>query len=360
MRPVIREHVSILDMDSSDVRFFCSHRRQMFHFSIDDAGRRALAAADGRRSVDEIMKQVGARHLKRSDVAEFFGSLIESGMFRDTSRDVRVEFDRDYETRMRRQIIYLSGLAPAGHTGHDLQDRLKRSRILVIGAGGAGSHLAVQLAGIGVGRLVVVDHDRIELGNIGRQIHYAGHLGERKVDVIADVLRTISPQTQVTTLAEKLTPTSGWVKELASQADLVLNCADHPSTDLTSRWLFETCYPLRIPLIPAGGYNGHMTSVPPTLLPGKSTCWPCYEKATARKNSPYTGELNLSQIKSGIFLPATVAMAALQMPEIVRVLTGHEAPKFINQRGEFDLSTCALTVEKVPPTPGCRMCEGRD
>ena len=69
MRPVIREHVSILDMDSSDVRFFCSHRRQMFHFSIDDTGRRALTAADYRRSVAEIMEQVGARHLRHSDVA---------------------------------------------------------------------------------------------------------------------------------------------------------------------------------------------------------------------------------------------------------------------------------------------------
>ena len=115
-------------------------------------------------------------------------------MFRDTSGDANVEFDRDYETRMRRQIIYLSGLALTGLTGHDLQDRLRRSRVLVIGAGGAGSHLAVQLAGIGVGQLVVVDHDRIELGNIGRQIHYAGHLGQRKVDVIADVIRTISPR----------------------------------------------------------------------------------------------------------------------------------------------------------------------
>ncbi len=358
MRPILREHVTLLDTRSNTARFFCSHRRKIFTYEIDKAGRRAIGLANGKRATKDILPLLETPQLTLDDVNAFFGKLTEDNLLRNAALDSKIAFEPDYETRLERQTIYLSGLAPQGQTGRDLQAKLRGSRVLIVGAGGGGSHLAVQLAGIGIGNLILVDHDRVEIGNLGRQIFYANYVGELKVEALKEIIHSISPQTDVTIRPERLTQFAGWLEEFLPKVDLVLNCADQPSMDKTTQWLFDACYPLRLPLIPGGGYNGHFTSLPPTLLPGRSTCWPCYGKATARNMTPGIGTLNLSQIKSGIFLPATIAMAALQMPEIVRVLTGYEPPRFVNCRGDFDLSTCSLELESVPPTPGCRTCEG--
>lgn len=357
MHPIMREHITLIDAGPSSMRFYCCHRAEVITYEIDEIGGRAISLADGRRELRDILKHLDKQDLSHGDLESFFRGLIDDNIFRDAASDSNVELGPNYEARLKRQLVYFSGLAPTGRTGRDLQASLLRSKVLIVGAGGGGSHMAVQLAGVGVGNLTIVDHDRVEIGNLGRQIFYAGHVGELKVDVLKSVIANISPETVVTTHVEKLTHEVDWLGEVLPKVDLVINCADYPSMDETSRWLFDACYPLKIPLIPAGGYNGHMTSVPPTLIPGSSTCWHCYERTTAKKVSPF-GKLKLSEMKSGVFLPATVAMAALQMPEIIRVLTGCEAPRFINRRGEFDLNTCALRVEDVPPTPGCRTCEG--
>ncbi len=358
MQPTIREHITLLESGAGALKFFCSHRSQIISYAVDAAGERAVGLADGRRTPDEIRSRLDAPHLESRDVEAFFNELAKDGIVRDAAGDAEVPFHTGYEARLRRQLIYLSGLAPADLRGRDLQNRLRTSRVLLIGAGGGGSHLAVQLAGIGVGELVVADPDRVEIENLGRQIFYAGHIGELKVEALKKTLGAMAPETTVTPLYERLSRSSPWLGKALSGVNLVLNCADDPSMGETSRWLFEACYPARIPLIPAGGYNGHMTSLPPTVLPGRSTCWPCYERISMRKASPRVGMLPLSKIKAGIFLPATIAMAALQMPEIVRVLTGYEPPRFTNRRGEFDISSCRLTVEEIPPTPGCGTCEG--
>jgi hypothetical protein len=110
--------------------------------------------------------------------------------------------------------------------------------------------------------------------------------------------------------------------------------------------------------MPAGGYNGHQTSVPPTILPGRSTCWYCFERH--RRSLPGAEELGapLSELPVGVFLPATAAMASLQMPDILRILTGYEPPRFVSCRGDFDLDTCQLTLERVPSEPSCGWCTG--
>ncbi|MBI4369633.1 MAG: ThiF family adenylyltransferase [Elusimicrobia bacterium] len=358
MQPVLKDHVTLLDASSNAAKLFCSHRRKVFTYEIDEAGKRAIESANGKLDLAGILTSVGVPRLSIEEVNAFFEKLIEDGLFHDAALDSKIEFEPNYKTRLERQLIYLSGLAPQGQRGHDLQAKLRESRVLIIGAGGGGSHLAVQLAGIGIGRLILVDHDLVELGNLGRQIFYANYIGKLKVEALKEIVRSISPETQVATRPERLMRSAPWLGEYLPKVDLVLNCADQPSMDETTRWLFEACYPLKLPLIPGGGYNGHFTSLPPTLLPGRSTCWPCYEHDAARKRAVRIETLNLSQIKSGIFLPATIAMAALQMPEIVRVLTGYEPPRFLNCRGEFDLNTCSLELETVAPTPGCGTCEG--
>lgn len=358
MRPMLREHVVPLEPKAGSIRFFCSHRAQVLSYQVDDDGRKAVALANGRLHLHDIHAALAAPNLTSEDLRGFFSVLADDRIVRDASTEQGDAFELAYEARLSRQIAYLSGLANGSDSGRLLQTRLRRSRVLIVGAGGGGSHLAVQLAGIGVGALTVVDGDKVEAANLGRQIYYAGQVGEWKVTALERFLKTLAPETKVTAKIAFLNEASPWLDDLVGGSDLVLNCADHPSMDETSGWLFEACYKRRVPLIAAGGYNGHMTSLPPTLLPGRSTCWPCFRRIGVDRPSIKDFGLRLSAVNAGIFLPGTVAMAALQMPEIVRVLTGHEPARFTNKRGDFDLGSCELKVEQVPPTAGCGWCEG--
>jgi molybdopterin/thiamine biosynthesis adenylyltransferase len=237
-----------------------------------------------------------------------------------------------------------------------MQNRLFQSRVLLIGVGGAGSHLAVQLAAMGIGHLTVVDSDRVEASNLSRQIYFAGQVGRPKVAALKTFISSLAPEIQVETHELALTENAPWLDGLVREADLVLNCADFPSMAQTSRWLFEACYRSGVPFVPVGGYNGHLSVVPPTVLPGRSVCWYCHEKARKTKPSPNDHGILLSSLPLGSFLPAVAATTNIQAMEVVRILTGFEAPRHCGRWGEFDLRDCTLEWEEVQADPRCRFC----
>jgi tRNA A37 threonylcarbamoyladenosine dehydratase len=83
-------------------------------------------------------------------------------------------------------------LGPAGMA------RLRRSRVAVFGIGGVGSYAVEALARSGVGHLVLIDHDRVELSNFNRQLHAtAATLGQSKVNVMRERVLSINPEAEV-------------------------------------------------------------------------------------------------------------------------------------------------------------------
>ena len=90
--------------------------------------------------------------------------------------------------------------------GAEGQRRLLDSRVLLIGAGGLGCPLAQYLAAAGVGTLGLIDHDRVDVSNLQRQVLYAtSDVGRPKVEVAAERIRAQNPDVRVVTHAVKLT-----------------------------------------------------------------------------------------------------------------------------------------------------------
>lgn len=113
--------------------------------------------------------------------------------------------------------------------GEDGQRRLKESRVLCVGAGGLGSPLATYLAAAGVGRLGIIDFDRVDLTNIHRQILYASDdIGRPKIDVAIGRLRALNPEIEVVGHGERLT--SANVLELFAGYDVIADGTDNFAT----------------------------------------------------------------------------------------------------------------------------------
>jgi len=110
--------------------------------------------------------------------------------------------------------------------GVEGQRRLKASRVLVVGAGGLGSPLALYLAAAGVGTLGLVDFDTVDVSNLQRQILYgASDVGRPKLDVALERLREINPHVEV--VPHRVRLDSGNALEIVSDYDLVVDGSDN-------------------------------------------------------------------------------------------------------------------------------------
>lgn len=120
--------------------------------------------------------------------------------------------------RYSRQIV----LPEVGAEG---QERLRAASVLIIGAGGLGCAVLPYLCAAGVGRLLIVDHDRVDESNLHRQpLFRMSDIGEPKARAAAAAMRLLNPQVAVEDFPERLTPSNA--ARYVSRADVVVDAAD--------------------------------------------------------------------------------------------------------------------------------------
>src|ERR1700734_2643126 len=129
-------------------------------------------------------------------------------------------------------------------------ERLGRSTVTVFGVGGVGAAAAEALARSGVGRLVLVDYDRICVTNINRQVHATKPaLGKRKVDVMAERLRAINPDAEIDPRAEFYAADTS-ARLLVPEPDVVVDAIDQVASKMH---LIATCVRDKLRIVSAMG-----------------------------------------------------------------------------------------------------------
>ncbi len=106
------------------------------------------------------------------------------------------------------------------------QERLRASRVLVVGLGGLGSPVAMYLAAAGVGRLVLADFDAVDLSNLQRQIiHTTAQIGRPKAESARIALASLNPDVELVTVKRSLVEET--LPDIIAGVDLVLDCCDN-------------------------------------------------------------------------------------------------------------------------------------
>jgi molybdopterin/thiamine biosynthesis adenylyltransferase len=112
------------------------------------------------------------------------------------------------------------------------QEKLLDATVLIIGMGGLGSPAAMYLASAGVGHLIIIDDDNVELSNLQRQIiHTTGDIGRSKIDSAYDRLKQINPEITITKFKQRATEAS--LNDLVPNVDIVLDGCDNFETRFT-------------------------------------------------------------------------------------------------------------------------------
>lgn len=190
------------------------------------------------------------------------------------------------------------------------QNRLAEASVLLIGLGGLGSPIAMYLAAAGVGRLVLVDHDEVELSNLQRQIiHSSADLKRKKVESARDHLLALNPHTTIETVDRRL-DAHGFDAYLPG-VDAVIDATDNFETRFT---INRHCVRHRKILISGAAirFEGQVT-----VFHAGSPDSPCYRCL-------YTNEAAVAETcsQTGVIAPLLGIIGSVQALETMKVLIG--------------------------------------
>lgn len=148
------------------------------------------------------------------------------------------------------------------------QKKLKGSRVLIVGAGGLGSPVALYLAAAGVGQITIIDGDHVDVTNLQRQIIFTtDQVGQSKALCAKERLLALNPSIAVTAITEHLSVNN--VDDVINNSDLVLDCTDNFAT----RYLInDTCSKFKKPWVFASIYQ---FSGQCALFTENSACFRC-------------------------------------------------------------------------------------
>lgn len=221
--------------------------------------------------------------------------------------------------------------------GQEGQEKLKQARVLIAGGGGLCSPVATYLTAAGVGLIRVIDHDRVELSNLNRQVlHWDEDIGRKKVDSANEKLARLNPRVKIEAIEETITEAN--ISQLVLGFDLIVDAMDN----LPTRYLLNSvAIEKNMPFFHGAvhGFEGRAM----TIIPGKSACLRCvYRGVTSDEKFPVVG-----------VTPAVIG--CIQATEVIKHIVGI-GQLLTSRLLVYDGLNMKFTELRVKRDPNCEHC----
>ncbi|KAM0563188.1 hypothetical protein ACHAPJ_000904 [Fusarium lateritium] len=253
-------------------------------------------------SIDTLRREIAKREVELADLRSQLAAAESEA--RESKEAWKWPLDtHEYERYSRQMIVPNFGLQG--------QLRLRKAKVLLVGAGGLGCPAAAYLAGSGIGTIGLVDGDEVEVSNLHRQVaHATGRVGMSKVQSAITFLKELNPTITYNAHNTHLTPQNA--QDIVSGYDLVLDCTDHP----TSRYLIsDICVLLSKPLVSASAFQTSGQLIVLNNPPGKGPCYRCVFP------TPPPPDSVIGCGEGGIIGPIVGTMGVLQALEAIKMIT---------------------------------------
>lgn len=225
------------------------------------------------------------------------------------------------------------------------QAKIRATRVLVVGAGGLGSPVALYLAAAGIGALGLVDDDEVSISNLQRQILFRTRdIGRPKVDAAWDTLMDLNPGVKIEPHHVRLTAAN--VSGLIADYDIVADGSDNFATRFL---LNDACFFARKPLVSAAvtEFEGQLSTYK-AYEPGL----PCY-RCLFPAPPPEGAVPNCSE--TGVLGAAAGVMGSLQALEILKEAAGL-GTGLAGKLLVYKALTAEFHTARLPKDPGCPLC----
>ena len=228
--------------------------------------------------------------------------------------------------------------------GIEGQNKLLKSHVLIIGAGGLGSACAPYIAAAGVGKITIVDDDNVDLTNLQRQImHDASSVGHPKVTSAQKMLSRLNPNTQIITIQKRAD--QSLLNELIANVDVVIDCSDNYKT---RHAVNRACVEAKKPLVfgAAIQFDGQIS-----VFDTRQTSSPCYA-CIFPEDQPFE-EARCSTM--GVFAPLVGIIGSIQSAQALQVISNCGEP-LIGRLILWDGRRSEMTQIKVSRKFDCPVC----
>ncbi|MDH3342292.1 MAG: molybdopterin-synthase adenylyltransferase MoeB [Gammaproteobacteria bacterium] len=227
--------------------------------------------------------------------------------------------------------------------GIEGQQKLHDAHVLIIGLGGLGSPAAMYLASAGIGKLTLVDDDRVEISNLQRQIvHRSENIGESKVASAKSNLQAINHEIDIVSIDRRLDEAG--LEQQIRQADVVLDASDNFGTRFS---INRICVAEKKPLVSGAAiqFDGQIS-----VFDSRDQDCPCYSCLY-----PDKGEDNLTCSENGILAPVVGIIGSMQALEAIKLICQIGEPLY-GRLLLFDALSMQWRTMNLKKDPGCPVC----
>ena len=245
------------------------------------------------------------------------------------------------------QLLRYSRHILLDEVGIEGQEKFLASHVLIVGAGGLGSPVALYLGSAGIGHITVVDHDTVDATNLQRQIaHTLSGIGQFKAESIRQSIADINPDVQLTVVTQRAD--DALLDTLAAQADLVVDCTDNFAT---RHAINRAAVRHQKPLVSGAAirFDGQVA-----VYDTRRASSPCY--ACVFPETEHVEEAQCATM--GVFAPLVGIIGSVQAAEALKVLCGTGDP-LTGRMLMLDGRSMSWSELQMPRDPHCAVCGHR-
>lgn len=220
-----------------------------------------------------------------------------------------------------------------------MKDQLISKTVLIVGLGGLGSPVAMYLAAAGVGHLVLIDFDEVDLSNLQRQIIHS-KIGQSKVSSAQKTLQKINPNIKITIYNQYID--ENFLQTLIGDIDIVVDCSDNFKT----RFIINAvCMRDNTPLVSGAAvrWSGQVT----VFLPNNGPCYRCLYDDSEEQAETCS--------ETGILAPLVGIIGSIQAIEVSKILL-NIGKNLCGKLLLFDAYQNNWRSIKLPKDPDCPVC----
>lgn len=324
-----------------------------------------VALLDGSRETEAVHTALTERHpaLSRADLDQALADLDDARLLHDADASREGLTDQDCE-RWSRNLGFFETYATMDHSKYAYQRAIRDTRVAMLGVGGVGSHVLMDVVATGFRDIRIVDFDTVELSNLNRQVLYSEQdIGQSKTELAAAWVKRYDSDVTLDVVTRKLMSADD-VYDVVHDRDIVIAAIDRPKTRALT-WLNEGCLRAGAALV-TGGVDTQR-AVHFTVLPGVSGCVECW-KTAAHVSDPTAHAIHLEQRaqedagqRFGEDMAAFDGLVALQtaflVGELVRLATGVTTPLSVGRLLQVTFQAPILAErESWLRDPSCSAC----
>lgn len=315
---------------------------------------------DGITPLEVLKEKISLLYPNESNFIEDLLAVLDNEYLIEDSFYNVSDISIDDKERWSKNTEFFGSYCRANENKYQKQKSLSTVKVTILGLGGVGSNVLLNLAALGVLNIRIVDFDEVSLSNLNRQILYnETDVGHYKCEIAKSKILQFLPKANIEQFNKKLESEKD-ILDIVEGQDFVIAAADIPRDKILD-WVNSACVKFKIPYI-CGGLDSLWASYF-SIIPGVSGCMECWKQSASSSGPLYQdmvrGDHFVSAVSPNVAIMPMISMVSgLISTEFLKIVTNVSEPNALGKLCVFNFKTSHITVQetwkKILECPICK------